>query len=128
MRVIGSDTAQMRRALVLVLVLAAGCGGKDRVVPADADPDAAPDTPPDALVVPVFRNPVTLADDELAISALRILGANVPGASMTSCNVCHNLTRQQLRNWRVLSDTAMATCLTDLTISSRESARSMIEC
>ncbi|HWU85800.1 MAG TPA: hypothetical protein VN253_00890 [Kofleriaceae bacterium] len=116
----------MRRALVLVLAL--GCGGKDKVVPADAEPDAAPDAPPDALVVPVFRNPVNLPDDQLALSALRILGANVPGASTTSCNGCHNLTRQQLRNWRALSDTAMSACLTDLTLSSRESARTMIQC
>ena len=126
MRAIGSDTSQMRRAIVLFLVL--GCGGKDRVVPADADPDAAPDAAPDALVVPVFRNPVNLPDDQLALSALKILGARVSGASTTSCNGCHSLTRQQLRNWRVLSDTAMTTCLTDLAISSRESARTMIEC
>ena len=126
MRAIGSDICQMRRALVLFLVL--GCGGKDKVVPADADPDAAPDAAPDALVIPVFRNPVDLPDDQLALS-----GAEDPRRERVrrvddELQRCHGLTRQQLRYWRVLSDTAMTTCLTDLAVSSRESARTMIEC
>ncbi len=128
MHAIGSDGGYMRRALLLVVAL--GCGGKDPPpVIADAppaDPDAPP--PPDALVIPAFRNPVALPDDQLALSALKILGANVPGASTTSCNECHSLTRQQLRNWRVLSDTAMSDCLTDLAVSSPASAQTMVEC
>jgi hypothetical protein len=129
MRAIGSDTRHMRRALVLVLVL--GCGGKDPVPAIDAspaDPDAAIDAPPDALVIPVFRNPVNLPDDQLALSALRILGANVSGAASASCNICHNMTRQQLRNWRVLSDAAMTSCLFDTALTSPESARGQMEC
>lgn len=125
----------MRCLLVLCLAagLAPGCKGKDPAHNPDApqpDPDAAIDAAPpiDAAVAPVFRNPVALADAELALEALKILGANVPGASTTSCNECHSLTRQQLRNWRALSDTAMAECLTDLAVATPESARAMIDC
>jgi len=123
----------MHRPLLLCLALVAACKGQD---PAPLDAlEATPNTaeptnyaPPDPIVVPVFRNPVNLPDTTLALEALQILGANVPGASTTSCNECHNLTRQQLRNWRVLSDTAMSTCLTDLAVSSPRSARYMIDC
>ncbi len=140
---------------VLVVILALGCGNRTPVVPdsnpnpdpdpdanltldagtdADVDPDAPPldpdaPPPPDApAVAPPFRNPVALPDNELAQSALQILGANVPNASTTSCSECHSLTRQQLRHWRVLSDTAMSACLTDLSVSSPGSAQSMIDC
>jgi hypothetical protein len=98
------------------------------------DPDAPPldpDAPPmpDApAIAPPFRNPVALPDDQLALSALQILGASVPNASATSCGECHSLTRQQLRYWRVLSDTAMSGCLTDLEVSSPASAQAMVEC
>ena len=53
-------------------------------------------------MAPVFRNPVTLPDDQLATQALQILGAHVSGASAT-CNACHGLTRQHLRYWRALT-------------------------
>jgi hypothetical protein len=107
----------MRRALLLVL-LAACPGG-------DATPDASSG---DAPTVPAFRNPVSLADDELALQALQILGAPVTGASPTSCNACHGMTKQRLRYWRALSDTAMSGCLTDLSVGSVESARMMVDC
>ncbi|HEY5927042.1 MAG TPA: hypothetical protein VIV11_35385 [Kofleriaceae bacterium] len=85
-------------------------------------------TRPDAAAVPVFRNPIALADSELALEALRLLGAQVPGANPSSCNSCHGLTHQRLRYWRALSDTALATCLTDLDVTSRDSALAMIDC
>lgn len=130
---IGSDGRHMRRPLVLAVLVAVavavtGCGGGKDPAPAV---DSAPPIDilqPDALFIPTFRNPVTLADDQLALSALRILGANVNGASMTSCNECHTLSRQVLRNWRALSDAAMSTCLTDLAVGSVDSARAMMDC
>lgn len=88
--------------------------------------DAPPDAPP--LVVPAFRNPVALPDAALATAALQLLGARVDGADATSCNMCHTLTRQELRHWGALSDVALSTCLTDLGVGSQESARTMIEC
>lgn len=126
----------MHRALVLFLALVptVGCGGggsnNDTPMPPDSPvvPIDAEVPPIDAPVAPVFRNPITLSDDLLAIDALKILGAPVPGAAQNSCNECHSLTRQQLRNWRALSDTAMSSCLTDLQVASAASARTMIDC
>jgi hypothetical protein len=128
MRAIGSHGRYMRRALVLLLAL--GCGGdKDfNPDPTEPPPDEPGPPPPAPVVVPAFRNPVEMLDDELALRALKILGANVEGASSTSCNQCHNLTRQELRSWRALSDTALSECLTDLAVPAPASARTMIDC
>jgi hypothetical protein len=128
MRSIGSDGGYMRRVLVLLLV--SGCGGRDIPDPTDPpseEPDVA-EPAPAPVVVPTFRNPVAMLDDELALRALKLLGANVPGASTTSCNRCHNLTHQELRGWRAMSDTAMSECLTDLKVPSPAAARTMIDC
>ena len=120
----GSASRCACAALLLCFVVA--CGGSHA-----ADPDAAVaiDATPmlDAAVAPVFRNPVALPDDQLARQALGILGADVAGATPT-CSGCHGLTRQQLRYWGALSDTAMTHCLTDLAVSSPASAQQMIAC
>src|SRR3954463_9860488 len=108
---------RMRRPLVLLLILGSACGKNNN------SPDAAPDSDPfqdAARMVPVFRNAVTLPDDQLALQALQIIGANVQGAAQEG-NGCHGMTRQHLRYWRALSDTSMTSCLTDLSVSSQES-------
>ena len=111
----------MRRALLFALMI--GCGGSS------ATPDAGPaDASIDAPTVPVFRNPVTLPDDQLALQALQLLGAQVSGTNTSSCNGCHGMTKQHLRYWRALSDTSMANCLTDLSVASQASAVQMIDC
>jgi hypothetical protein len=125
-----SVRAHMRR---LILVLLVACGGGHH-----SNPDAPPVVPDgahvfldsgiDAAVLPVFRNPVATNDFVLATQALQLLGANVPSAQTHSCNNCHALTRQQLRYWRALGDTSMATCLTDLGVQSQQSAQQMIDC
>jgi len=112
----------MRRAVLLALI---GCGGQGNNVTPDAAPaDAAIDAP----MAPVFRNPVDLPDDQLALEALKLLGGNVEGAAAESCNSCHGITRQNLRYWRALSDTAMASCFTDLSLGSAQSAQATIDC
>jgi hypothetical protein len=117
----------MRRALLLVIAL--GCSETaDPQAELNASYDQGAPLPIPDPVVPLFRYPVGTSDSQLALDALRILGANVPGRATNSCNSCHSLTRQQLRYWRALSDTAMSTCLTDLDVQSPESARNMIEC
>jgi hypothetical protein len=100
------------RHLALVAVLA-GCGdpGSDHATP----PDASPDAP----IAPVFRNAVATPDDQLAKEALGILA---------TCENCHGMTKQRVRYWRALSDTAMGNCLTDLAVSDEASARKMIDC
>ena len=109
----------MRLALLVVLV---GCGGSH----GGKQPDAAPpDVAIDAATVPVFRNPVSLPDNELASQALTILGAT---GSAQECNACHGLTRQHLRYWRALTDTSMSACLTDLSVATQQSAQQMIDC
>ncbi len=99
--------------------------GIDGMPDADTTPDAAPDAWPPA---PLFRNPIALPDDQLALAALQILGANVPGARTDSCNHCHSATRQNIRYWRAVTDTAMTTCFTDLEVTSQASAQAMLDC
>jgi hypothetical protein len=106
----------VRCSSLLAVIIMCGACGDNRVPSADG------------AVVPVFRNPVSLPDDELALRALQILGADVPAAQTASCNTCHGLTRDRLQYWRRLSDTAFATCFTDLAVTSPESARSMLDC
>jgi hypothetical protein len=108
----------MKRYLVVIAVAACGNPGS-----AETPPDAAPD----AAVAPVFRNPVSLPDDQLALQSLQILGAHVEGASQ-ECGGCHGLTRQRIRYWRALSDTTMTSCLTDLSVADQASALQMISC
>lgn len=99
----------------------AGCGD---------DAASTPDAPmPDAFVAPAFRNPrPDLTDEQLATQSLQMLGASVEGAVDGTCGDCHGVTKQKLRYWRALSDTSLATCLSDLAISSVESARETIRC
>ncbi len=106
-------------AWLIVSVGLVACGSHS----SDPEPDAPPPEPP----APAFRNPVDLPDADLAEQALAILGADVTGARQ-SCNECHGMTRQHLAYWRALSDTAMSSCLTDLAVSSAESARQMLAC
>jgi hypothetical protein len=112
--------ARMQRVILWSLILVGACGGKSAV-----EPDAAPSI--DAELAPVFRNPVALPDDQLSVQALQLLGANVASARQ-ECNMCHGMTRQHLSYWRALSDTSMANCLTDLAVTTPESAKAMIDC
>jgi hypothetical protein len=121
-RVIVEHTAQMRRPVVFALFLmVTACGG------GSGTPDAVVVPPADAEIVPAFRNPVDLPDDELALQALQILGADVEGHD-ERCNGCHPLTKQHIRYWATLSDVAMADCFTDLGITSVDSAHGTIDC
>lgn len=108
----------MHRFLLLFAIVAA-CGNPS------ATPDAAVDAAIDAPVAPVFRNPVNLPDDQLAQQALAILNPASPSAE---CNGCHGMTRQKISYWRALSDTAMSSCLTDLSLATQESAQQTIDC
>jgi hypothetical protein len=110
--------------VVVAFGFLAACGGGSADTPDAGAPDAALDAP----TLPVFRNPVSLSDTDLATQSLQILGADVPGANDSSCNGCHGVTKQRLRYWRALSDSAMTTCLTDLSVSSQQSAQTMIDC
>ncbi|HEY5928292.1 MAG TPA: hypothetical protein VIV11_41675 [Kofleriaceae bacterium] len=110
----------MHRLVVVIAI--AGCGK-----PHDATPDAPVDVAIDAPMAPVFRNPVNLPDEQLATEALKILGANVSGAS-SNCEGCHGMTRQRLNYWRALSDVAIDKCFTDLSVATPESALAMIDC
>ena len=104
----------MHRAFVVLVLVACGGSSKD-------NPDAGPpDSSIDAPSLPAFRNPVNLDDTTLATQALQILSG--------TCNQCHGMTRQNLRYWRGLSDTSMASCLTDLQVTTTESAQQMIDC
>ncbi|WP_394844406.1 hypothetical protein LZC95_46055 [Pendulispora brunnea] len=100
--------------------LSLSCGGRD------AQPEsigASQTTPLEGA--PPLKNRVLLSDDELAPKALKLLGGT--GADL-NCNGCHSITREYVRYWRALSDTALSNCLTDLQVSTPESARSMLAC
>src|ERR1700710_1464263 len=117
---LGQDAA-VKRALVVGSLLAWGaCGGGNKGGPSDASVDAPSflDAPIDAPMLPAFRNPVSLPDDQLAMQALGILGA-MPGTTTASCNTCHGMTKQHLRYWRALADTSMTRCLTDLQVQTQ---------
>ena len=107
----------------------------DAMPPPDAirpPPDAMPPDAmlPDAMpprVAPPFRNPVALPDQDLATQALALLGT--PGSGgVDRCGGCHGVTRQKMRFWRALSDDSLASCLTDLEVSTPESANAMLDC
>ncbi len=113
-----------------LFALPTGCGDDNPSTSDAGGPDAAVSdaAPPDAsLVAPLLRNPVNLPDQDLANQALALLGSPDAGGT-ENCNGCHALTRQNLRYWRALSDVSLSGCLTDLDISTRESARTMIDC
>ena len=113
----------MRRAIVLVWLI--GCGGSSSTPP---DAEVPADVSFDAPTLPVFRNPVATPDAQLALQALQLLGAQVSGTNPSSCSGCHGMTKQNLRYWRALSDTSMTSCLTDLNVTTQQSAMSMIDC
>ena len=119
-----------RTLLLVILSGALGACGDD--APADSDGsvvdvDAAADIDSPAPVAPLLRNPVDLADADLAQQALAALGGPVEGADR-NCNACHGITQGKMRSWETLSNTALSDCLTDLSVSSEASALTMINC
>jgi hypothetical protein len=119
--------------LALSALLAAGCGGDDDDgVNVDASPDdgeeidAGVDAGVDAAVTPLFRYPVSLADEALGQAVLATFGATEGSAK--NCNSCHGMTQEKLRYWSALGDQALSACLTDLAPADAETARTMIDC
>ena len=109
----------MRACALFACALAAGCSDS---------PAAPPDAAPDAAVAPVFRNPVTLGDDELAQQALQIIG-KLPAPNSAPCKSCHTMTRAMLTSWQASTAASLANgCFSDLTIATTESALAMIDC
>ncbi len=60
-----------------------------------------------------LRNPVTLADDELAKQATLILGMNKNDTTNNSCKDCHAPNQTTLRDWQEKTDDAVADALKD---------------
>ncbi len=117
-----------RLILLVAIATAVGCASNADDSSGDA-PDSGPvdAAQPDAAVVPVFRNPVDMPDDQLAAAVLARLGAPVEGAE-ESCNHCHGLTQQRLRGWRSMGDQGFTDCITDLEVTDPAAARAMIDC
>jgi hypothetical protein len=108
----------MRSAPLGLLCVLAACGS-------DGGPGAGSD--PDAAIIPAFRNPVDLPDEEVALQALQLLGAEVEGADR-NCDSCHGLTRTRLAQWEGMSEATMTDCLTDLEVTDPAAAAAMIDC
>ena len=105
----------MRHAFLLALCSAplvlSGCPGD-------------PGTPVD---VPALYTEVDLPEDELAMEALRILGA--PEADGDgSCATCHGITRRSVATWAEQAQVILDSCLTDLDVGSDASAAAMVAC
>jgi predicted small lipoprotein YifL len=93
-------------------------GNPDASVPADAAPVRAPR----------LRNELDdLSDEEVAVSAVWLLGAPIKGAR-ESCNSCHGITAERLRSWAPAGAGASPACLDDLEIATPESAKKMMAC
>lgn len=93
--------------------------------------DTGPDTGPDAgwETAPVFRHTVGIGNDQLARMALALMGAPEAGATAgTSCGECHAITRQNIRHFWDLSNTAWMTCLSDLNVETQAAAMSVVTC
>ncbi len=141
---------RLASSLVVVLVALAGCESPPPATPTDGggggtdgggadagDPttdggrvdapmlDAGTDA--GAELAPIFRNPLSTPDAELAQQALRLMGSSAAGGS-GSCSTCHGITRQTIRYWRALTDTANDACFTDLDVRTSDAARDIVLC
>lgn len=121
------------------MVALTGCPGNG----GDGDAGPTPDVPgadvpgggtdsgrdaPIPLTVPIFRNEVTTPDADLAMAALRILGAPEAGATANVCNDCHSLNRAQMRYWSALTVNGME-CIPDVTLAGGDAdAAAVVEC
>lgn len=134
----------LRASVLLLVVVLAGCGGPTPGVDAGAvdsgdrsdarvDAGTADATPTDAGVdatitgAPIFRNAVAMDDGPLAREALRLMGAAEAGGS-GSCNDCHGITRESIRHFRALSDTAWSSCFSDLELETPAAAARALLC
>ncbi len=116
----------MRHTLLLLLAVPLCLAACKKDPGGTGDDDV---TTPDAEGggIPAFRNQVDLPDNELALQALQLLGAEVDGADR-NCDACHGLTRAHLRSWQGMADASMTDCLTDLEVDDADSAAAMIDC
>ncbi len=86
-----------------------------------------PGAPASPLTSPPLRNPVTLADAELARQALTLLGSSAVGAQ-GSCRSCHSLGRPTLTRWAQLTADFSTACLSDTQLASVAAADAMLGC
>jgi hypothetical protein len=110
----------------MVLLAAVGCGGGGS---GDDDDTTLPDAPPidasiDAPMPPVFRNPVSTPDLELAQQAAALLGQG----SAKLCETCHGLTRTRMRDWDTMTEAGESACLTDLAPTTPAAAMTIVTC
>src|SRR5689334_14490860 len=94
------------------------------VDPKAIDAPVAIDAPADAaIVIPAFRNPVVMADLDLARAAATKLGIH----SGASCDQCHAVTRGTLNRW--LTETrAGDACLANLVPATPAEAKAVLDC
>ncbi len=78
-------------------------------------------------LVPPFRNPVNLPDEDLGRQVLALMGAPIEGA-VENCNHCHGLTAQSLRVWLDLGNLALSKCLVGTAVTDAKKARGMVDC
>lgn len=74
---------------------------------------------------PVFRNRVEMDDTALATAALDVINH-----AETGCAQCHGITRQTIRHWRALTDTAYENCVPESThgVGTQAVAQGVLRC
>jgi len=78
-------------------------------------------------VVPHLFNPLrAIEDSQLAAQALALLGT--PTGGKGTCQGCHAMSGDRLRDWANLGGNALGKCLDDLDVTSQASAQRMVRC
>jgi hypothetical protein len=101
------------RWVALVLALTVGCDDEHATTPEIAASGKADNTTP----------PSALSDRDLAVAALRELGAPRIQGAADRCNECHAITPSGLRQWNRDTKTSLATCF-----ASNHTARQTVDC
>lgn len=143
-RTFASSGAGCATYLLAAALLQVGCGdARTSNDDAGADLGSAPDASTDLGRIdagvddlgvdaslgdaPTLRHRVDMPASALAREALRLMGATEAGGA-NSCHDCHGITRDSIRHFRELSDTAWSTCFADLAVTTPAAAERVISC
>ncbi|MFO0549679.1 MAG: hypothetical protein U0271_14905 [Polyangiaceae bacterium] len=82
----------------------------------------------DLPLAPPLRNPIDWADEDVALSALYIMGYEPFEPPTDTCSHCHSINRGLLTSWLDLTTNATNTCLSDTSLLTQDAAKLAIDC